>query len=238
MSVCGDGAIRGILSPEKWEERLVSHYLSSDGPFGGTPLTFLDATPAELANASAIDGIDEVDAQKAFLSQFRGYQVRDWLSGDRRPPLHDQEVPTYFRYLVLTCLVTATETGAGGTHNFRIRLGELLGEDGPFTSVSGVNSLWRNLAEWCERRRAAGEPFRRVVLPPYGSMNLIGYAVRIAFPTWYDRRVLTQILRPLPAATRRAPERLVHELLRPIHAHRLRAFSSAALSHTSTMTWK
>ncbi|MPY76168.1 MAG: hypothetical protein GEU87_18140 [Alphaproteobacteria bacterium] len=218
MSASGESAIRETLPPEAWEERLVAHYLRSDGPFGGVPLTFLDATPAELASASGIGGISELAAQRAFLAHFNRNDVHRWLSGDRGPPVRDREVPTYFRYLILTCLVTATETGAGGTRNFRIRLGELLEEDSPFNSVFGVNTLWRNLAAWCERRRAAGEPFRRVVLPPFGSMNLIGHAVRIAFPSWQDRRVLTQILRILPATTRRTPERLVQELSRQKYA--------------------
>ncbi|WP_143279727.1 hypothetical protein [Bradyrhizobium diazoefficiens] len=220
----------GALSPAEWERRLVVHYLRSDGAAGGAPLFFLDATPAELAIASGIEGIGDLEAQQAFIAHFNQSNIEAWLSGEFRPPLRDAENPTYFRYLVLTCLVSATEAGAGSTKNFRIRLGELLGTDSPFNSVDGVNELWRALVDWCDRKRAAGEPFRRIVLPHPGHATLIGCAVRIAFPSWGDRSSLTQILRRLSPAIRRNPERLVQELARPNHSHLMPSAVAAALS--------
>lgn len=225
---------RESLSPEIWERRLTDHYLKADGPFGGTPLTFLDATPAELANASGLSDIDEVEAQQCFIDQFEEEEIRLWLSGKAILPNCDRDVPTYFRFLVLTCLVSATEIGAGGTHNFRNRLGEILGSGKPFSSVSGVNDLWRELAGWCDRRRAAGEPYRRVILPDYGTMNLIGYAVRLAFPSLRDRSVLTNILRTFTPTARRSPELLVQELSRQKHVHLLSQAVADALEDFST----
>lgn len=220
----------GALSAAEWERRLVIHYLRSDGPSGGAPLSFLDATPAEIATASKIDGIGDLEAQEAFVTHFGRSSIEGWLSGDYRPPAHDADDPTYFRFLVLSCLVSATDTGAGSTQNFRIRLGELLGADGPFNSVDGVNKLWRSLARWCDRKRAAGEPFRRIVLPHPGHATLIGHAVRIAFPSWRDRSALTQVLRRISPATRRAPERLVQELARSNHCHLLPNAVATALA--------
>lgn len=214
-------AAKRVLSPDEWEERLVIHYLRSDGPSGGAPLTFLDATPAEIAAASGVANLDEESAQRAFLAQFDRHSIHSWLSGEWKPPNRGSALPGYFRYLVLTALVSATETGAGQTQNFRMRLGELLKCEGQFSSVSGVNGLWRGIADWCNRRRAAGEPFRRVKLPPFGNANLIGYAVRIAFPSWRDRTALTRIMRSLPIAVRRSPERLVQELRRSRYADQL-----------------
>lgn len=214
-------AAKRVLSPDEWEERLVFHYLRSDGPSGGAPLTFLDATPAEIATASGFADLDENGAQQIFLAQFDRHAIHSWLSGEWKPPNRGSPLPGYFRYLVLTALVSATETGAGQTQNFRMRLGELLKCEGQFSSVSGVNNLWRSIADWCSRRRAAGEPFRRVKLPSYGNANLIGYAVRIAFPSWRDRSALTRIMRPLPLAVRRSPDRLVQELRRSRYAHEL-----------------
>jgi hypothetical protein len=205
---------RGVLSADDWERRLVAHYLRSDGPSGGTPLIFLDATPAELAIASEIDGIGDVEAQQVFIDHFEHSNIHALLSGNIDPPAGNAELPTFFRYLVLTCLVSATDAGAGDTRNFRMRLGELLNAPGAFNSVSGVNALWKALVRWCDLRRAAGQNMRRVILPDYGNANLIGYAVRIAFPSWRDRSALTKVLRELPQSMRCAPERLVQELSR------------------------
>ncbi len=93
--------------------------------------------------------------------------------------------------------------------------------DEPFTSVAGVNALWCSLAAWCDRKRLAGQPYRRVQLPSPGTATLIGRAVKIAFPSWSDRSALTQALRGIPVAVRRSPSRLVQELARPRYAFAL-----------------
>jgi hypothetical protein len=189
-------------------------HLRSDGPLGGSPITFLDATPAELAAAAVEHGVTEQTAQLEFVCSFDRSAVESCLNGDFAPASRDGEVPGYFRYLILTAFVSATEEGVGDNHNFRDRLGALLGGN-TLNSVSGVNTLWRGLEGWCKRRRAAGKSIRAVVLPPYGNMNLIGYAVRIAFPSWRDRSAFTRVLRTVPAETRSHPERLCRELVRP-----------------------
>lgn len=219
--------IRAVLSASEWEARLSAHYLRSDGPLGGAPIEYMDGTPAEIAIAAGLDNMSDVQAQAAFLSQFDRSHVQVWLDGRTGPSRWDGELPGYFRYLVLTCLVSATEEGAGTTHDFRIRLGQLIDGGEPLHAVSGVNDLWQALAAWCERRRALGEPIRSVRLPAAGTMKLIGHAVRIAFPSWRDRKSLTGILERLAPAARRSPRRLVAELSRPQHASRL---SGALLS--------
>lgn len=211
----------GLLPQEEWERRLVDHYLRSDGPYGGAALNWLDATPAELATAIGREDLSEDEVQRAFLMHFDRRRIHDWLSGARRPALHDAPYPTYFRYLVLTCLVSATDAGAGSTHNFRARLGQLLGLEDQYNSVSGVNALWRELVRWSDRKRALGEQFRKIVLPSYGNANLIGYAVRIAFPSWRDRSSLTQVMRDLSPDVRRSPERLSQALTRQRNRERL-----------------
>ena len=204
----------GVMNGSEWERCLTYHYLRSDGPLGGSPITFLDATPAELAAAAVEHGITDQNAQLEFVSCFDRSAVQSWLNGESIPASRDGELPGYFRYLVLTALVSATEEGAGDNNDFRDRLGALFGGD-RLNSVSGVNTLWRALASWCKRRRAGGKPIRAVVLPSYGNMNLIGYAVRIAFPSWRDRSAFTRVLRTIPAEMRRHPERLCSELARP-----------------------
>lgn len=205
------------LSPEEWETRLVQHFLRTDGPFGGTPLSWMDATPAELAIVSDSEGISDADAQAEFMAQFTRPSVQDCLGMRRIPPPLGWSGPGYFRYLVLTCLVSATDEGAGETRDFRKRLGELVDGDRPIQAVWGVNELWRSLVEWCDRGRELGQPFREIALPNPGNMSLIGYAVRMAFPSWSDRSALTRVLRGLPDSVRRSPQRLVDELERPHH---------------------
>jgi hypothetical protein len=86
------------MTPAEWERCLTLHYLRADGPFGGTPLTFLDATPAELASAAGEHDLTEDAAQREFLSQFDRRTVQAWLDGQRGPAVIDGEVPGYFRY--------------------------------------------------------------------------------------------------------------------------------------------
>lgn len=89
------------MTPGEWERCLTFHYLRSDGPSGGSTLTFLDATPAELAAAAVEYGVTEETAQATFAAQFNRGAVQSWLNGDFVPPRHDGDVPGYFRYLVL-----------------------------------------------------------------------------------------------------------------------------------------
>ena len=58
----------GVMTPLQWERCLSDHYLRSDGPLGGSPITFLDATPAELAAAAVEHGVTEQTAQLQFVS--------------------------------------------------------------------------------------------------------------------------------------------------------------------------
>lgn len=102
-----------MLSPGEWERRLTAHYLRSDGPLGGAPITFIDATPAEIAIASGVERLTDAQAQPAFLTQFDRRSVQAWFNGQRLPSRRDGEYPGYFRYLLLTCLLSTTEEGAG-----------------------------------------------------------------------------------------------------------------------------
>ncbi|TBZ47767.1 hypothetical protein [Rhizobium leguminosarum] len=202
------------LTGAQWNARLYSHYLSSDGPYGGVPMTFLDATVPELSAALG-KGAPRDGVLASFLSGFGVSDVTRWLGRDDYP-LGDAAQPSYFRYLVLTCVIAVNDIAGvdRGTHNFRRRLGQTLGMD-ELQTVNGVNRLWRGLADWSARQRRAGSPVREVVLPDYGTMNLIGYAVRMAFPSWRDRTQFTSILKSIPEAVRNSPGRLVTELSRP-----------------------
>ncbi|WP_163009208.1 hypothetical protein [Pseudomonas viridiflava] len=202
------------MDGKDWEKCLTDHYLRSDGPYGGSPITFLDATPVELAAASD-RGWGPEEATRAFLAHFNIATVQGWLGGRYSTVSVEGTVPGYFRFLVLTCLVTATNEGVGNTHNFRVRLGEALGTGATFSAVEGVNDLWLQLTKWCDKRREQGAPIRRLILPDPGRMKLIGHAIRIAFPAWRDQTSFKRLLSDIPIQVRNHPQRLVAELKRP-----------------------
>lgn len=206
------------MDGKDWEKCLTDHYLRSDGPYGGSPITFLDATPVELAAAAAAAsgrGWAPEEAACAFLAHFNTATVQGWLGGRYSSASVEGAVPGYFRFLVLTCFVTATNEGVGNTHNFRVRLGEALGTGATFSAVEGVNDLWLQLTKWCDKRREQGAAIRRLILPEPGRMKLIGCAVRIAFPAWRDQASFKRLLSEIPPHVRNNPQRLVDELKRP-----------------------
>ena len=177
---------------EAWERLLVLHYLRTDGPFGTAPLRWIDATPIELARATRIEGIDPEVAKASFLSTFLNeYVTRDVFRGGRVPKPVSVETPGYFRYLILSTLVPALAPEETNSNDFRVRLGAILGLGGQLSDVGGLPRLWKSLAKWCEDQRTAARPFRRVDLPERGHMRLIGYSIRLAFPSWRDRERLT-----------------------------------------------
>ncbi len=211
------------LSPADWEDRLTAHYLRSDGPLGSSPLLFVDATPLEIGSAAGLGGTD-TEVQKTFLAQFNAASVAAWLGGGNTPWVPSGgSTPGFFRFLVLTCFITAAEQGAGTSRNFRIRLGELLGLEGPVNSVLGVNELWVRLARWSTAQRRVGHPIRKIVLPHDGGASRIGIATHIVFPSWEDRRTLARLFVELAPDARRSPRILVDELSRPFRHRKLPA---------------
>ncbi len=188
-----------------WEEILASHYLRSDGPFGASPIRAIDATPTELARAASRLGLSAADAEKAFLASFApSYDVQEVMRGFRRPA-SSTEAPGFFRYLVLTTYVPAVAVDEDASRNFRVGLGRALGLPGPVDNLSELPALWGRLVRWCEARRAEGKPYRRIVLPDPGAWTLVGYSIRLSFPSWRDRERLTRKVESVGASQISAP---------------------------------
>lgn len=198
-----------VLGRDAWEALLVAHYLRSDGPFGSTPMQSLDATPVELTNATSLDGLDPEDAKKSFLRSFAPNVTRHVLRTGFVPRPLSASVPGYFRYLVLSALVPTLSPLETSTRDFRERLGELLGLDGPLSDVGGLPVLWQRLSSWCDSRRADAQPYRRIVLPDPGHMTLIGYSFRLAFPSWRDRDRLTRDVERIGPARLEGPRDVI-----------------------------
>ena len=190
----GNSSAPPTLPPLEWEARLVAHYLRSDGPYGGAPLSWLDATPGEIAAAVDFANLPDQVVQESFLKQFPVPSVADFFGGHALINTQHRDVPGSFRYLVLSCFVSAADQGVGNNDNFRDRLAALLEYPNSFQSVSGVNGLWIETKKWIDEKIYAGEPFRELVLPNPGSATLIGIATKMAFPSRSDKAAMRRIV--------------------------------------------
>jgi hypothetical protein len=171
----------------KFEEALTRHYLRTDGKSGAGPLRFLDATPAELARALSWSNGRPEDILARFYSSFHTYYVRQALQdGIAMQAPAGILGPGWFKYLVLTCAIVCTSDEISQLGDFRKRLTEQLGLPTVPQDLEGIATLWGRLVTWVDGKRAAGQPYRSIVLPDPGRMSHIGYSRRIAFPARHD----------------------------------------------------
>ena len=201
------------LGLNDWITRLQDYYLRSDGPYGNTPITSLDVTPSGLAEAIGISDYSDGMVQNAFMSLFTRKSVRKNLGQESRIQKNTPEsvivargnkvFHQQFHYLILSCLVAATTTNVGDNINqYRERLGVLLNDNqGLEQGVDGINSLWLALSKWIDVQISEGKPFRKIILPiDIGNMTVIGYAVKLAYPSKKDRADLKRIIENFPAS--------------------------------------
>ena len=189
---------------------LVNHFLRSDGPFGSAPLQSLDATPIELANATSLDGLDPEDAKKCFLGSFAPTNVTRYVCAVRsyRGPFRLRS-----RAISLSrpkCL-GADPFAAGNIDDeiFENASANFSASMVPFRMSGVLPVLWQRLSSWCDSRRAEAQPYRRIVLPDPGHMTLIGYSVRLAFPSWRDRDRLTRDVEKIGPARLEGPRDVI-----------------------------
>jgi hypothetical protein len=157
--------------------------------------------------------LSPADAAAAFLASFHPrYDVPEVMRGFRRPST-SAHVPGFFRYLVLSAYVPAVAADDDATRNFRLGLGRALGLMGPVDNLSELPAMWKRLVRWCDARRAEGKPYRRLVLPDPGAWTIVGYSVRLAFPSWRDRERLTRRVEAIGSSRLGAP-RVVISLLK------------------------
>lgn len=199
------------LGLNDWITRLQDYYLRSDGPYGNTPITSLDVTPSGLAEAIGVSDYSDDVVQDAFMSLFTRKSVRKNLGQESRIQKNTPEsvivargnkvFHQQFHYLILSCLVAATTTNVGDNINqYRERLGALLNDNqGLEQDVSGINSLWLALSKWVDTQISQGKLFRKIILPTnIGNMTVIGYAVKLAYPSKDDRTELKRIIKNFP----------------------------------------
>lgn len=168
------------------EKRLTGHYLRADGKDGGGPIRYVDATDQELNEALERDDGFEVLVRACGSAPEVARVLADGFVG-RWP---DPEAPGFLRYLILCCAIVARSDANSATKNFRVNLSAAFGNGATFNTLDALPTLWKRLATWCEFKRKAGDPFRKIVLPEQHkwarTLIHVGLTQAITFPAWRD----------------------------------------------------
>ena len=175
------------------ETKLVKHYLSTAGSGGATSLTHIDASQAELAEGLGITNPDE--AVQLVLDACGGdWGISDFLAYGSHPYQWSPDLPGYFRFLLLTCVVVASADDNEETQEFSKNLQRLCRTRRSFGNRQALPRMWNRLVDWCESSRLRGQPVRRIVLPPFDRTEPhIGLTNAISFPSWRDTRRLQSV---------------------------------------------
>jgi hypothetical protein len=196
------------MTPLQVEQRLVAHYLRTDGPCGAGALRFIDASAAELQEALGIVEVSPTGVFDVLAAGCGGEsQIADVLANGWNRSWPDRETPGFFRYLVLTCAVVAAADDNRETQDFGRNLQIRLGSSRTFDRT-GIPALWRRLKTWCNQHHRIGWPVREVDLPKGKPSEVhIGVTNAVTFPNWRDIRHLRSELerRPALANSLRAP---------------------------------
>lgn len=175
------------------ESKLVAHYLSTSGPDGSASLTHIDASRTELAECF---GLANPEAAVALVCEAcgTGLDVYEFLAFGTYPNGMPDEVPGFFRFLLLTCVVVASADENKETREFGKNLQRLLSTTRVFGHRQALPRMWERLASWSAQRRRDGLPIRQVVLPPFDrSEPYIGLTNAISFPSWRDTHRLRSL---------------------------------------------
>lgn len=122
----------------------------------------------------------------------RPHAIRAWLTGDRSP--WPGRPPEYVGILAFLCWMQTTVTRVGGERDFRVLLGDQLGENFRGAKLVGLNAMWEHLRDYLKERHEI-----ELLLPGISPHRQIGRTLRIAFPTWRDRDRLRRIRASIPA---------------------------------------
>jgi hypothetical protein len=179
-----------------WEAVLVEQFLRIGADGDASPLRSFEITAETLASALRIEAVTPDEAIAALQSAALA-DVNLWSAlstGRRRAPTATS--PNCFTYLAITLLIdTLLEGHYSEQGQFRDRLRSWLGTTRSMMQLSGVATMWRELAAWLDARVAAGERFRRLVLPdPPRTWTQIGYTRCLSFPTRADVGFLKRVM--------------------------------------------
>jgi hypothetical protein len=184
---------------DDWNRAFCFHYFVARGP-DDSPVNRLVVTPTALARIAGEPGADPNAVQEAFLGTIRQSRTRfnytlDEFRWRTSGASKSVDPPPFIAHLIFTCLVASSvDDDIVAEGNFRNRLAHLLGNpEGESYPLSSLPNLWFVLRAWLDARRTKKEPYRRLVLPDPGSATLIGYSLRLAFPSRKDELALAAI---------------------------------------------
>ncbi|WP_088347294.1 MULTISPECIES: hypothetical protein [Rhodomicrobium] len=178
-----------------WERALVDRFLRASYGEDASPLRSFEITGDTLATAFNHIPSSGVEAEAAFREAMRSDpQVwRALAQGRQREPTASS--PSCFAYLCMSLLIDTLLDGEySGRGQYRERLRTWLSTSRSMMQLSGIAGMWRSLASWLDERIAAGEGFRRLMLPDPRMWTQIGYTRRLSFPTRSDIKFLERVL--------------------------------------------
>ncbi|MHB0970846.1 MAG: hypothetical protein ACYC7A_14915 [Thermoanaerobaculia bacterium] len=102
--------------------------------------------------------------------------------------------PPFLGHLVFTCAVASEVADTSTDENdFRHRLTSRLGRQSH--ALEKIRQLWEVLSEWLSERAHVEGDVRSLVLPDRGHLRIIGYSVKLAFPSRRDKRITAEVLK-------------------------------------------
>lgn len=184
-----------------WERTLTLALLRSNDRDCDAIRSF-EITPETLAMHCGL-GVEHADAaEAAFKRALQRDPHLNWCLQHGRYKSPGTEQPNCLAMLALTLLVDCLLDGAYEVKGqYRAKLAEWLNSDRSYVDLRGIATMWGELVAWLDGRIAAGEPFRRLVLPNIPeTWTHIGYTRYLSFPTKRDLRLLTKQIGRLPRA--------------------------------------
>lgn len=184
------------------ESKLVAHYLSTTGAYGSASLTHIDATGLEIADCLGMS-----DPQQAILCVRDAcgseVDVSDFLAYGTFPGGMPPDLPGYFRFLVLTCIVVASADENVKTQEFGKNLQRLLDTTRSFGNRQALPVMWHRLEKWAQQRRRKGAEVRRISLPKADPrVPYLGLTNAMSFPSWRDTHQLRSLFDKASAKSR------------------------------------
>ena len=206
------------LSECEWEERLQIHYLSANGPYGCSRLTYLNVSPSEIRAAAKLNNLTEEEVVRQFINLFSTSKVRS-VFGSKAPYDKTSFMESKFRYLVLSCLVESIFGDKISSTIYVDKVAELLNEPKQLSQsdCKNINKAWQTFAHAQNSKNVSDNNYRYIDLPSPGGWTNIGIATKLAYPSRGDRSQLKKVLKKLSNLETSRPALLITSLLHHKH---------------------
>lgn len=186
---------------ENWNVLVFNHFFN-DTKNEDRPVYRIPVTEKELKKIVSDSDAKAKEVQEAFLSAMRtpshieyNQRLKSYVI-DAKKGWGKGGVPPFFIELAFSCLVASPPDGViRDIGDFRNRLALLLNHDISTSNypLDILPKLWRAFDRWIFWRRATGDTYRRLELPPLDHRKRIGYSIKLAFPPRKDFIKLTEL---------------------------------------------